>query len=172
MATLDRSRGRLEAWLVSIRTTLSVGNTYSPESSFQATQPRFSSMRNNMFDELLCDYDGTVSALGRFRADWLLRFVGLERFPDYRDGGRLQNYRGDPPLSDAAFVVLQRLIERAAVNLEAFDSGLADDSRGTRGRAIVLLALTSLTLEQLAHESAVSEIESSLTSAVTLTAGS
>lgn len=46
-----------------------------------------------MLDELIADYAGIVAAWGRYRADWFLRFVGLEDYPRYREGGRLQNYR-------------------------------------------------------------------------------
>ena len=71
------------------------------------TRRVFSSMRNSLLDEIIADYCGITAAVGRFRADWLLRFFGLESFPHYREGGRLQNYRGTPALSDPAFVVLQ-----------------------------------------------------------------
>lgn len=74
-------------------------------------------MRNNMRDELIADYQGIVAANGgRYRADWFLRFIGLEAFPEYRQGGRLQNYRGQPPLSDGAFKILQVLVKDAAEN--------------------------------------------------------
>jgi hypothetical protein len=82
------------------------------------TRRVFGSMRNHLLDELIADYCGIYAALGRFRADWFLRFVGLEKFPHYREGGRLQNYRGDPPLSDAAFTVLQAVVKVAAEKLE------------------------------------------------------
>jgi len=86
------------------------------------TRRMFSSMRNNLLDELIADYMGIVSAIGFFRADWFLRFVGLENYPQYRAGARLENYRGDPPLSDGAFKILQALVKLAAENLEAFDT--------------------------------------------------
>ena len=77
----------------------------------------FNSMRNNIFDELIADYRGIVAACGYYRADWFLRFLGLESFPNYREGGRLENYRGQPPLSDRAFKILQALVKAAAENL-------------------------------------------------------
>ncbi|HEV7515766.1 MAG TPA: hypothetical protein VGR07_05645, partial [Thermoanaerobaculia bacterium] len=64
------------------------------------TRRLFGAMRNNLLDELLADYSGMVAAIGRFRADWFLRFLGLEAFPSLRPGGRLGIYRGKPPLSD------------------------------------------------------------------------
>jgi hypothetical protein len=108
------------------------------------------SMRNNLLDELMADYAGIVAAAGRFRADWFLRFMGLEDPDGCRSDGRLWNYRGDPPLSDAAFSVLQRLVRAAALALQAADASLEDESRTAEGRARVLLALAELTLEEIA----------------------
>jgi hypothetical protein len=107
------------------------------------TRRLFGSMRNNALDELIADYAGITGATGRFRADWFLRFVGLEDFPRYRAGARLDIYRGDPPLSDGAFRVLHRLLRDAAVNLERFDGLLASE-------AVTIAALASFRLEELA----------------------
>jgi hypothetical protein len=107
------------------------------------TRRLFGSMRNNALDELIADYAGITGATGRFRADWFLRFVGLEDFPRYRAGARLDIYRGDPPLSDGAFRILHRLLRDAAVNLERFDG-----SQIPKGVAIA--ALASFRLEELA----------------------
>ena len=78
------------------------------------------SMRNSLLDELIADYVGVVAASGRYHAAWFLRFLGLEEFPAFRPDGRLQRYRGDPPLSDGAFAVLRSVAKRAAERLEAF----------------------------------------------------
>jgi hypothetical protein len=60
------------------------------------TRRLFGSMRNHAQDELMADWAGLVAATGRFRAEWFLRFLGLEEYPLYRSGGRLDLYRGDP----------------------------------------------------------------------------
>lgn len=114
----------------------------------------FSSMRNNIMDELIADYMGIVAAAGHYQARWFLRFAGLENYPVYREGGRLQNYRGNPPLSDGAFRVLQALVKSASENLEEFDRKNAARIRGRAGKTAVLAALTRLTLEELASEDA------------------
>lgn len=116
------------------------------------TRRLFGSMRNNLLDELIADYAGLVAATGGFRADWFLRFVGLEDFPRYRPGGRLDLYRGKPPLSDGAFRVLQALVKRAAENLERFDAGLPRGPRGPEETALLIATLASLRLEELAAE--------------------
>jgi hypothetical protein len=112
------------------------------------TRRVFNSMQNNLIDELLADYMGLVAALGRFQAGWFLGFMGLEAFPLYRQGGRLQNYRSQPPLSEGAFKILQALVKSAAENLEALDTRL----RPEWAAQDIFLALTHLTLEEIASE--------------------
>jgi len=109
----------------------------------------FGSMRNNLLDELIADFAGLVRVLGSYDADMALRFFGLENHPRYREGGRLESYLGDPPLSPAAVVVLRSLVHQAVRNIENFSDGhevLADPS--ATGRMVV--ALTAMTLEELA----------------------
>lgn len=124
------------------------------------------SMRSALFDELLADYMGLVVAVGRFRADWFLRFMGLERFPHYREGGRLQNYRGKPPLSQGAFELLQTLVHRAAENLERFDTRRTLDLSTPQKKAWLLWAFSQLTLEELAAENGATFIDQRLTEGV------
>lgn len=109
-------------------------------------------MGNNLLDELIADYQGIVAALGYFRADWFLHFVGLESFPNYRQGGRLENYRGNPPLSDQAFKILQNLVKTAAENLEQFHNKYFNSTPTKQESISLLMALTTLTLEELASD--------------------
>lgn len=117
------------------------------ECAHYLTRRIFGSMRNNLHDELIADYAGITAAAGRYRADWFLRFLGLEGYPTYRAGGRLDLYRGDPPLSDGAFRQLQALIKDAADTVERFDAGRTD---GPKERALAMLVLAVLGLEELA----------------------
>ncbi|HST59271.1 MAG TPA: hypothetical protein VLK84_11290 [Longimicrobium sp.] len=110
------------------------------------------SMRNNLLDELLADYGGIVAAAGRYRADWALRFLGLEGNDGCRADGRMWNYRGEPPLSDAAFLVLQRVVRAAVARMEGMDARLDPASRTGEGRARVVLALAGFTVEEIAAE--------------------
>jgi hypothetical protein len=116
-------------------------------------------MHGHLLDELLADYAGIVAAAGRYRADWFLRFLGLEDYPRYRRGGRLENYRGSPPLSDGAFHVLQTIAHRAAVAVEAFDARHAAERTAPAGRARALLALAGLGLDALAAPDAQQRLE-------------
>lgn len=114
------------------------------------TRRVLSSMRSNVLDEFIADYMGIVAAAGHFRADWLLRFLGLESFPEYRSGARLENYRGDPPLSDSAFQVLQRLVVEAVDNVERFCASTSPPPQGVDA----LLTFAQLTLEEMASPGA------------------
>jgi hypothetical protein len=110
------------------------------------TKRVFGSMQNNLLDEMVADYAGVRAARGCFRAEWMLRFLGLEAHPVYRAGGRLENYRGSPPLSDVAFRLLISLVWRAAWNLEQFDS-----IAGARlSMPAALMAIASFTIDELA----------------------
>ncbi|MET0399635.1 MAG: hypothetical protein ABW277_22790 [Longimicrobiaceae bacterium] len=111
------------------------------------------SMRGALHDELIADYAGVVGAAGRFRADWFLRFMGLEEPAAYRPGGRLENYRGKPALSDGAFAVLQALVRSAARNLERADRHLRAEFASGPSVPAMILALAATTLEELAAPS-------------------
>lgn len=121
------------------------------ECTHYLTRRVFGSMRNHLLDELIADYTGLVTATGAFRASWFLRFLGLEDFPYCRAGGRIEIYRGKPPLSDGAFRVLQAVVKAAAEHLEAFDREQQPD-RGTASRGRMILALASTSLSELAAE--------------------
>jgi hypothetical protein len=114
--------------------------------------------RWNLLDELIADYRGIVAATGHFRADWFLRFMGLENFPTYRPGGRLENYRGDPPMSEKAFEILQTLVKRAAEKVERFDHEHAEQLRTPESQIRALIALTRMTLVDLASDEGSSQL--------------
>jgi hypothetical protein len=116
------------------------------------TQRVLSSMQTRVLDEVLADYCGIAAACGTFRAGWFLTFFGLERFPDYRPGGRLENYRG--PLSEAAFTVVMRMVHAAAEHLELFSRQHVAELRDERGLLLALLTLSRFTLEELASPAA------------------
>ncbi|MCP4662719.1 MAG: hypothetical protein GY856_45580 [bacterium] len=126
------------------------------------TRRLYGSMSNHLLDELIADYTGIATARGRFRADWFLRFIGLEDFPRYRCGARLDIYRGDPPLSDGAFKVLHTLVKAAAENLERFDARWPTGERSLADRALMIRALASLRLEEIASPEACALVERAL----------
>ena len=82
-------------------------------------------MRHDLLEELIADWVALVKVFGGYRADLALRFLGLESFPSFRAGGRLEVYRGTPPVSDGAFEAMQRL---AAMAVKTLDSISRDPS--------------------------------------------
>lgn len=120
------------------------------ECAHYLTRRLLARMKNNVLDELIADYCGIVAAAADFRADWFLRFMGLEQSSAYRAGGRLENYRGDPRLSDGAFVVLQRLVISAAENLQSFHRERISRPAPLEQTARLALSLARLTMEELA----------------------
>ncbi|HRE46537.1 MAG TPA: hypothetical protein PLD47_02335 [Aggregatilineales bacterium] len=125
--------------------TLSQTIRRAHEGTHYVTLRAFGAMRNNLLDEVIADYQGIVAAAGRYRADWWLRFMGLEQYPAYRAGGRFENYWGTPPLSEGAIEALKVLVWRAGITLEAFHDVYAERPPAER-----LIALIGSTLETLA----------------------
>jgi hypothetical protein len=122
-------------------------------------------MRKSLLDELVADYMGMVEALGQFDAGLFLHFMGLEDYPRYRDGGRLQNYRGSPPLSPGAFAVLPSIARRAAESLAAYDSRCRGGRLGMADKARMIIALLTIGLEGLASDDAPALLAASLSPA-------
>ena len=129
------------------------------ECAHYVTRRLFGTVGKGILPELIADYAGISSATGRFRADWFLRFLGLEHPSRYRSGGRLERYRGSPPLSDRAFSILQTLLRRAATTVEATENAGPESSTDVPDhRTRMVVALASLTLEDLAAEDASSRL--------------
>lgn len=125
------------------------------ESAHYFTKRVFGSMRNALLDELIADYVGIVAARGRFEPEWFIRFMGVEMPNVWRPDGRLANYRGDPPLSDGAFVVLQTLVRVAAETIARFDA-LLRDGRAVRTPSLEdtarsIAAIAGIGLERMAE---------------------
>jgi hypothetical protein len=124
------------------------------ESIHYWTKRCLGAMQNNVLDELIADYWGLVATTGEYRADWFLRFLGLEAWPIYRASGRLANYRGNPQLSAGAWQVLQSLVVAAAQNLQRAHDLICQPSVPENARCLVQ-ALSCLTLEEIAMTGAV-----------------
>lgn len=136
------------------------------ECAHYATRRLFGSMRNHLHDELIADYCGIVAAVGHFRADWFLRFVGLDQDTP-REGARALIYRCVPPLSDAAFEIFCGYVRAAARQVEVFDHQLfgKTSERSLQDRLAGLLALVSLRLDEMAAPSAAERLAEAATTA-------
>lgn len=120
------------------------------EAAHYFTMRVFGSARNHAYDELMADCAGIVAAAGTYRPDWFLRFMGLENYPFYRKGGRLENYTGTPPLSEGAFKILQTLVWKASKNLANICLEAKKPLSTPEGKAKLLLTLAGLSLIELA----------------------
>lgn len=106
-------------------------------------------IRSNLLDELVADFAGLTAAFGTYSESLARRFLGVDLLPELRAGGRIEVYRGDPPLSDAALAVVARLADRATRNLAQVAPGAAD-LRSPGAVAALLVALARLDLETFA----------------------
>jgi hypothetical protein len=105
-------------------------------------------MRNNLLDELIADYVGLVAAFGRYPPRAAMLFLGVGE--GEREGGRIHNYRGQPPLSEEAFAVLCRMVTAAIANLATLNEAAPDRLRHPAAVAATILALARRSLDQLA----------------------
>jgi hypothetical protein len=124
------------------------------ESAHYFTRRVFGSMQNTLHDELLADYHGIATATGSFDADWFLHFMGLEDFPSYREGGRLENYCGPPLMSGSSFQVVKSLVFEAAKNIKHFDQVWCNGERSLEEQAEILATMAQISLEALASAEA------------------
>jgi Family of unknown function (DUF7005) len=120
----------------------------------------FGVMRNNLLDEFVADFAGLAAAFGRYDAGLALRFLGLESYPDYRPGGRFENYLAAPPVAPEAAAILQAVVVRAARHVAAFTAGVDVASPSARARLVV--ALAGLTLVDLASREAPERLRAGL----------
>ncbi len=122
------------------------------------------SVPHRVLDELIADFVGLVRAFGTYREDLALRFLGLERKACFRPGGRLECYRGSPPLSDGAFDVLSRVTATAIGALSILGRMLASDLATLDGLARAIVVLSRMSLEDLAGPEGPSRAEAAFRS--------
>ena len=106
------------------------------------------SMKLNLFDELIADYMGITLSIGRYRADWFLRFMGFDEQNKYQPGGRLQHYTQQITRVNS-LAVLCALLVQAACNLQIADERYSGQDQ--QGRAVrIMCALMFMSIDELA----------------------
>lgn len=85
------------------------------------TLNEFGTASNNLHDELIADYVGITKTIGSFNKEWMLSFMGLENYPTYRSGARLENYINKISLDSEDFCALKNIIKKAIDNINDFD---------------------------------------------------
>lgn len=109
------------------------------------TLKRYGCAANNLHDELIADYVGISKALGKYSRAWMLAFMGLENYPMYREGARLENYVDRARLSTAEFEQLTEIVRSAIETIAQFDMALGViDSEADQLARVDALCLTDL----------------------------
>ena len=85
---------------------------------------RYGCASNNLHDELVADYIGIAKTLGSYNKEWMLAFMGLENYPQYREGSRLENYIDRIDISGDSFQDLTAIIRNAIETIAGFDEVL------------------------------------------------
>jgi len=106
-------------------------------------------MRNALLDELAADYAAITITTGSFDATWLRRFMGVDQYPRFRAGGRLENYGRTDLRTPQGFAALQRMTLDASISLEKFDvmriaAASGNAPRLSVARAVVAIMQTGL----------------------------
>jgi Family of unknown function (DUF7005) len=128
---------------------ISIGIRVDHECTHYLARRLFPRLKFGLQDELIADFVGLMAATGRFSAQTFLTFMGLERFPDYRAGGRFENYQTELRVSTDAFQAVGRLLVEAARLLEAAVADWAP-ARWDSEKVPIIAALTHSSLEELA----------------------
>jgi len=88
--------------------------------------------------------------MGEYNPELALLFLGLENYPKYRNGGRLENYRGNPALSDSSFEILKKIIVYAVNNMNRVYLENKESHNSKQGKLELIKKFTSVSLEELA----------------------
>lgn len=85
---------------------------------------KYGQTTNNLHDDLIADYIGIIKTTWNYNKMWMLTFMGLENYPHYREGARLENYLKGSKLSSNDFKQLIRIVKNAIENIAVFDKCL------------------------------------------------
>ena len=117
------------------------------ESTHDLTWRLFAVVRSHATDEIVADFVGLVRAFGVYPDEIARRLLGVDRLPEFRAGGRLANYRGNPRLDEAQFAEVAKLTAAATVRLAEVaarhEAWLRDPA--LLARLVYALSLSSLT---------------------------
>jgi len=88
------------------------------------TQRYYHSTKNEIHDEIIADFMGLTAAFGEYDPNKFITFMGLENYPKYRIGGRLEVYL---PKGGKDFNSLCVTLMQAAQNIVAYYNELCQD---------------------------------------------
>ncbi|MDR6759868.1 hypothetical protein J2Y38_000047 [Flavobacterium sp. 2755] len=129
------------SYSISIRKEHELTHLYTLKKYGQAT--------NNLHDELIADYIGIIKTIWNYNKVWMLTFMGLENYPHYREGARLENYVKESKLSPDDFKQLITIIKNAIENIAIFDKAVGK-VKSTKDQMCRIDALCEISLIDLA----------------------
>ncbi len=112
----------------------------------------FGGLRHDLLEELVADFAALVRVFGEYREELALRFLGLEDRGEVRPGGRLEVYRGTPPLSDGAFRLLGRMAVSGVDNLARLAAARSREISSLAGLGRLVVTLSTMVSEELVAE--------------------
>ncbi len=110
---------------------------------------KYGQAANNLHGELIADYIGIIKTTWNYDKMWMLTFMGLENYPQYREGARLENYVKDNKLSSDDFRQLIKIVKNAIENIAIFDKCIGK-LRSTKDQMCRIDALCEIGLIDLA----------------------
>ncbi|KRD12420.1 hypothetical protein ASE21_00470 [Flavobacterium sp. Root901] len=113
------------------------------------TLKKFGQATNNLHDELIADYIGIIKTIWNYDKVWMLTFMGLENYPHYRQGARLENYVKEAKLSPDDFTQLITIIKNAIENIAIFDKSVGK-LKSAKDQTCRIDALCEMSLTDLA----------------------
>ncbi len=115
------------------------------------TLKKYGYASNNLHDELIADYIGIIKTLGYYEEVWMFHFMGLEQYPKYRWGARLENYVKDNRLSQEDFRQLIKIVKNAIETISIFDKKLGK-LKSSKDQICRINALCETGLTELASQ--------------------
>lgn len=132
---------------------LSLRVRHAHECTHYLTLRVFGRLQHNVLEEVLADFAGVWEAFGEYPAALAQRLLGVDGPRGWREGGRLANYRGKPPLSDEALAVQADLVRAAIHTLATVATAHRDDLATPHALGSLLCRAVTLSLEELAAAS-------------------
>ena len=100
------------------------------------TEKFLDSAKLNIHDELVADFVGIFSAVGKYHALWFLKGMGIDKYPEPQKKGRFSAYV--TKLSDESREILKGITVKAAINIEKWSNTEESKNMNMREKIVFL----------------------------------